>query len=65
VLVPDIRAGGVLLSAFSRRAGAFHAGLATPKGWRAFVAMCRGEISIAALLRRPSARMALSVLNRV
>jgi geranylgeranyl reductase family protein len=65
VLVPDMRAGRVLLSAFTRRTGAVHTGLATPKGWRAFVKMCRSEISFSALVRRPSARMALSVLNRM
>jgi geranylgeranyl reductase family protein len=65
VLVPDMRAGRVLLSAFTRRVGAVHTGLATPKGWRAFVKMCRSEISFSALVRRPSARMALSVLNRM
>jgi geranylgeranyl reductase family protein len=64
-LVPDMRAGRVLLSAFSRHVGAFHTGLATPKGWRAFVKMCRSEISLSALVGRPSARMALSVLNRM
>lgn len=64
-LVPDMRAGRVLLSAFARHAGAFHAGLSTPKGWRVFVKMCRSEISFAALVARPSVRMALSLLNRV
>jgi flavin-dependent dehydrogenase len=64
VLVPDMRAGRLLLSVFSKRAGAVHTGLATPKGWRAFVKMCRSEVSFAALARRPSARMALSMLNR-
>ena len=65
VLVPDMRAGRVLVSAFTRRVGAVHTGLATPKGWRAFVKMCRSEISFSAVVRRPSARMALSVLNRM
>jgi geranylgeranyl reductase family protein len=65
VLVPDMRAGRVLLAAFTRRVGAVHTGLATPKGWRAFVKMCRSEISFSAIVRRPSARMALSVLSRM
>jgi flavin-dependent dehydrogenase len=65
VLVPDMRAGGMLRSAFGRHAGTFHAGLATPKGWRAFAMMCRGEASFDALVSRPSARIALSMLNRV
>jgi geranylgeranyl reductase family protein len=64
-LVPDMRAGQVLHAAFSRHAAAFHAGLATPKGWRAFAAICRSEASFADLVGRPSARLALSMLNRV
>jgi geranylgeranyl reductase family protein len=64
-LVPDMRAGRVLLSAFSRHVGAFHTGLATPKGRRAFAKMCRSEISLSALVSRPSARLTLSLLNQV
>jgi geranylgeranyl reductase family protein len=63
-LVPDMHGGQVLLSAFTRHVGAFHTGLATPKGWRVFVRMCRSEISFAELVARPSVRMALSLLNR-
>jgi len=65
VLVPEMRAGRMLLSAFSRHPGTFHTGLATPKGWRAFIKMCRSEESFAGLVRRPSARLTLSMLNRV
>jgi geranylgeranyl reductase family protein len=65
VLVPDMRAGRVLLSAFTRHTGTFHAGLATPKGWRAFVKMCRSQISLSELVGRPSARISLAMLNRV
>jgi len=64
-LIPDMRAGRVLLSAFTRHTGAFHAGLATPKGQRVFVRMCHSEISLAELVSRPSARLALSMLNRM
>jgi geranylgeranyl reductase family protein len=64
-LVPEMRAGRVLLSAFSRHPGTFHSALATPKGWRIFARMCRSEISFADLVNRPSARLALSMLNRV
>lgn len=63
-LVPDIRAGRVLLSAFTRHAGTFHRGLATAKGWRAFEKMCRSESSLAELVARPSARLSLAMLNR-
>jgi len=65
VLVPEMRAGRVLLSAFTRHTGTFHAGLATPKGWRAFVKMCRSEMSLSELVGRPSARISLAMLNRV
>jgi geranylgeranyl reductase family protein len=64
-LVPDMRAGRTLLSAFTRHAGTFHKGLSTPKGWRAFVKMCRSEISPAELVSRPSARLSLALLNRL
>jgi len=55
----------VLLSAFTRHTGAFHAGLATPKGSRLFVRICHSEISLAELVSRPSVRLALSMLNRM
>jgi geranylgeranyl reductase family protein len=64
-LVPDMRAGRVLLSAFTRHAGAFHKGLATAKGWGAFVRLCRSERSFDELVNRPAARLALSLLSRV
>jgi geranylgeranyl reductase family protein len=64
-LVPEMRAGRVLLSAFTRHAGSFHAALATPKGWRVFAKMCRSEISFSDLVSRPSARLALAMMNRM
>jgi geranylgeranyl reductase family protein len=63
-LVPDMRAGRTLLSAFTRHAGTFHKGLNTAKGWRAFEKMCRSEISLAELVNHPAARISLAVLNR-
>jgi len=65
VLVPEMRAGRVLLSAFTRHTGTFHAGLATPKGWRAFGKLCRSEISMSELAGRPAARISLAMLSRV
>ena len=59
-----MRAGQTLLSAFTRHTGTFHRGLNTPKGWSAFVKMCRSEISLSELVARPSARMSLALLNR-
>jgi geranylgeranyl reductase family protein len=63
-LVPDMRAGRTLLSAFTRHTGTFHRGLSTPKGWSAFVKMCRSEISLSEMVARPSARVSLALLNR-
>jgi geranylgeranyl reductase family protein len=63
-LVPDMRAGRTLLAAFTRHTGTFHRGLSTPKGWGAFVKMCRSEISLSEMVARPSARVALALLNR-
>ena len=64
-LVPDMRAGRVLLSAFTRHAGTFHKGLSTAKGWGAFVKLCRSERSFAELVNRPAARLALSLISRL
>jgi geranylgeranyl reductase family protein len=63
-LVPDMRAGRTLLSAFTRHTGTFHRGLSTAKGWSAFVKMCRSEISLSEMVARPSARVSLALLNR-
>jgi geranylgeranyl reductase family protein len=63
-LVPDMRAGRTLLTAFTRHTGTFHRGLNTPKGWSAFVKMCRSEMSLSELVARPSARVSLALLNR-
>ena len=64
-LVPDMRAGRILLTAFTRHAGTFHKGLSTAKGWGAFVKLCRSERSFAELVNRPAARLALSFISRV
>ena len=63
-LVPDMRAGRTLLSAFTRHTGTFHRGLSTSKGWSAFVKMCRSEISLSEMVARPSARVSLALLNK-
>lgn len=63
-LARDMRAGRTLLTAFTRHTGTFHRGLNSPKGWSAFVKMCRSEISLSELVARPSARMSLALLNR-
>jgi flavin-dependent dehydrogenase len=64
-LVPDMRAGRLLLSAFTRHIGALHRGLSTAKGWSAFVQFCRSDMSLSELVTRPSARVALALLSRL
>jgi geranylgeranyl reductase family protein len=61
----EMRAGRVLVTAFSRHAGTFHRGLTSAKGWRAFVAMCRSDLPYPRLVRKPAARVALSLLNHL
>jgi geranylgeranyl reductase family protein len=65
VLLPDMRAGRLLLSAYTRHAGSFHRGLSTAKGWGVFVKFCRSEQNFAELVNRPAARLALSLISRV
>ncbi len=64
-LVPDMRAGRALLSAFTRHTSTFHRGLSTAKGWSVFVKICRSDISLSELVARPSARVSLALLNRL
>ncbi|HTU05911.1 MAG TPA: geranylgeranyl reductase family protein [Trebonia sp.] len=64
-LVPEMRAGRLMLTAFTRHPGTFHTALASPKGWRIFVRMCRSELSFSGLVSHPSARLALALMNRV
>ena len=51
-LVPEMEAGRRLLTAFTRHPGAFHTGLASPKGWHAFARFCRSELPFAALVEQ-------------
>lgn len=64
VLVPEMRAGRLFLTAFSRHPGAFHAGLASPTGQRLFGQICRGEITYPQIAAKSSARRALALLSR-
>jgi geranylgeranyl reductase family protein len=61
----EMRAGRVLLTTFTRHTGTFHRGLATPKGWRAFVKLCRSELPYPEIVRKPAVRAALSLINRL
>jgi len=64
VLVPEMNAGRRLLVAFTRHPGAFHAGLASRKGWDAFARFCRSEMTFDALVNRWQVRVALSMMSR-
>ena len=64
VLVPEMAAGRLFLTAFARHTGMFHAGLATPKGQRLFGRICRSEITYAEIAAKPAARRALALLTR-
>jgi flavin-dependent dehydrogenase len=61
-LVPEMRAGNHILRAFSKHPIVFHAGLATPGGWRYFVRFCRGETNFARALQRRGVARGLSLL---
>jgi geranylgeranyl reductase family protein len=63
-LIPEMEAGRRILAAFTRHPGAFHAGLATPKGWRTFARFCRSEATWRSLIRHRQARIALALLAR-
>lgn len=64
-LVPDMRAGRMLLSAFTRHIGVVHRALSTAPGWRAFAQICRSELSMSELLARRAVRVPLALLNRL
>jgi geranylgeranyl reductase family protein len=61
-LVPEMLAGTQILGAYTRRPALFHAALATPPGWRAFVGFCSGDQSFARILRHASARVAVRAM---
>ena len=64
-LVPDMRAGRMLLSAFTRHIGVVHRALSTAPGWRAFTQICRSEVSMSELVARRAVRVPLALLNRL
>jgi geranylgeranyl reductase family protein len=63
-LLPEMRAGQRLLAGFRRHPAAFHAVLATPKGWRAFADFCRSSVTFESLTGHWQVRAALAVLSR-
>jgi geranylgeranyl reductase family protein len=64
VLLPEMAAGRQLLTGFTRHPGAFHLGLASPKGWHAFARFCRSELTFHALVSRREVRMLLALMAR-
>ena len=62
-LLPEMAAGGRLLRVFSRHPHLVHAAMAAPLGWRAFESFCRGELSMADVVRRPPIRFAVKALG--
>ena len=64
-LVPDMRAGRTMLSAFTRHAGTFHKGLSTARGWGLFAKFCRSEVTMSDIVASPPARVAFALLNRL
>ena len=62
-LVPEMVAGRRLLRLFTKHPRLMHAAMATPPGWRAFQAACRGELSMADVLRRAPVRAVVGLLS--
>jgi geranylgeranyl reductase family protein len=62
-LVPEMVAGRRLLRMFSEHPHLVHAAMATPLGWRAFESFCRGELSMANVVRRTPIKMAVTMLG--
>jgi geranylgeranyl reductase family protein len=62
-LKPEMAAGRRLLDVYVRHPNLVHASMATPLGWRAFQAFCRGELSMARVLRSPGIHAAARLLG--
>ena len=62
-LTPEMSAGRRLLNVFAAHRHLMHAAMATPLGWRAFESFCRGELTMAGVLRRPQIRIAVNLLG--
>ena len=60
----EMAAGKLLLAAFIKHPGYFHAAITTlPPAWRAFTGFCRGGISLEALMRSRPAQIAMRTLG--
>jgi geranylgeranyl reductase family protein len=62
-LAPEMAAGHRLLNVYAKHPHLVHAAMATPLGWRAFQAFCRGEFSMASVVRRPGIHAAVGLLG--
>jgi flavin-dependent dehydrogenase len=62
-LRPEMIAGRRLLTLNARHPALVHLAMATPPGWRAFQTFCRGELSMARVVRRRGIRAAVSLLG--
>lgn len=62
-LAGEMEAGRRMLRIFAKRPGLVHAAMATPLGWRAFQAFCRGELSMADVIQRRGIRTAVTLLG--
>jgi len=64
-LEPEMTAGRRLLDVYVRHPNLVHASMATPLGWRAFQAFCRGELSMARVVRSPGIHAAARLLGNL
>jgi hypothetical protein len=62
-LVPEMVAGRRLLNVYAEHPHLVHAAMATPLGWRAFQAFCRGDFSMASVVKRPGISAAVRLLG--
>jgi geranylgeranyl reductase family protein len=65
VLAPEMTAGRRLMTGFRRHPGMFHRAVSTPPGWRAFMKLCRSEITFAEAASQFPVRQILAVISRV
>lgn len=64
VLGTEMDAGALLLAAFEKRPGFFHAAVTTlPIAWRAFAEVCHGRATFAELLKSRAAQAALRAIS--
>jgi hypothetical protein len=58
-----MQAGRRLLRVFAKHPHLMHTAFATPPGWRAFEGFCRGDLSMAHVVRRPAIRTAITLFG--